>query len=283
MSKKVLLVTVSDDRGGRKQGEYGATQAKMRKIFTNNPEYGITDMAMWTIEDIMKTDFYSKNKTMLDNIKASMNGRCYKPYAILEGLRKLNTGDFLIYNDCSPNIWDVDENMRISKEKCDISVLKKLCEQNGGILSSFVKWDKVEIPHGQLGIHTHRNFTLNRCMNKMGMRHYEDYFMHASGMMVLQKCNRSMHFLEEWLYWNCDYECASMGNPAIPDDESFWVEESKFKMGCRHDQSISGLIINRIGNKLVDFPIIPRNLNPHNFLAYSLRKERYIFRDTKPS
>jgi hypothetical protein len=79
-----------------------------------------------------------------------------------------------------------------------------------------------------------------------------------------------MDFVEEWLRWNLIDECASLGSsenePVLPEKCKceYWHDEvSKYgKIGHRHDQSISGLLINKMGNKLV------RNQRNYNFLSF---------------
>ncbi len=172
----VLLVTVADDRYGRKQGKYGETQDKILKIFLNNLDFGIKKFAMWKWKHITQTDFYKENKAFLDNPNPSKNGRVYKSFVILDGLKQLQDGEFLIYNDCSPELWkNFDENYKVDKTKYNINVLKKLCISNNGILTIHVKWDNGKhVRRGEPGSHTHANFTLERCMKKMGLSEYRD-------------------------------------------------------------------------------------------------------------
>ena len=270
----VLLVTVSDDRMGRKNGAYAFTQNKINNIFISNNHFKINKQKHWNWSDILKTEFYKNNKVLLDNIDPAKNGRAYKPFVIYDALMSVDDGDFIIYNDCSPEIWNMDLNFNI-KEDYDIDVLKKLCECNNGIITAFVKWDTRNIPDGKLGIHTHHNFTLDRCMNKMGLIEYSKYYMHASGMVILQKTSTAINFVKEWLYWNCIDECCALGYANDTKDYSFWDDEENSKMGCRHDQSISGLLINNIGNKLID--IVYSEINPYNFLNYCKKGYNYSF------
>lgn len=278
-SEKVILVTLSDDRSGRKNGLYSITQDKCINFFkNNNPSFGITDFLFMKFNDIIDTDFYNKNKIMLDIHEADMNGRCYKPYAILEGLKKINNGDFLIYNDCSPEIWSfIDTNKYIDSQKYNINIIKQLCIKNNGILTSVAS---VIMNNSSENYHRHEFFTLDRCINKMGLEKYKYSLQHASGMIVLQKSEKTINFLEEWLKFNLIDEAASLGY--INDDtknnniiRNFWNEEYINKSGHRHDQSISGLLINKMDNNLI---IVPNNFYPmYNFLSYCLIKYNYEF------
>ena len=116
----------------------------------------------------------------------------------------------------------------------------------------------------------------------MGMQDYKYSLQHASGMIVLQKSKKSMDFVDEWLYWNLIDECASLGSienaPVLPEDgiSEYWHEEvARYgKIGHRHDQSISGLLLNKMGNKLVN------NLQNYNFLSFCKVDFPYTFTES---
>ena len=218
--EKIVLVTVSDDRSGRKDGKYSETQDRVLDLFRNNSTFGVTDFSFWKWEDIKNSEFYKKNNRMLDQIDPAMNGRCYKPFVILESLRSAEDGDFIIYNDVSPEIWSKwEHNKIIDPSIYDIGVIKNLCVQNGGILTASADW----YCNGEVADHTHENFTLERCIDKMEMQ---------------------------------DYKYG--------------------KIGHRHDQSISGLLINKMGNNLV------RNNGSYNFLSYCEINCGYEFIESNP-
>jgi hypothetical protein len=275
MAERTILVTVSDDRSGRKGGKYEETQDRVRNIFSSNSWFGITDFSFWKWADIIQTEFYSDNKKMLDQFDPAMNGRCYKPFAILEGLKSIGEGDFLIYNDVSPEWWSIDG---INSEMYDLQIIKDLCIINEGILTADVTWTC----NSELGDHTHENFTTEKCINKMGMQDFKHCLQHASGMIVLRKSEKSLDFVQEWLKWNTDPECASLGgvdtDPVAPEKCicEYWHEEvAKYgKIGHRHDQSISGLLVNKMGNKLV------KNTGNYNFLSFCRRGFDYQFTDS---
>jgi hypothetical protein len=104
--------------------------------------------------------------------------------------------------------------------------------------------------------------------------------MHASGMWVIRKSPETVKLVEEWLYWNCIDECCSLGRAEVEDDCSFWDAEEDFKIGHRHDQSISGLLINAMGNKLVEIPDDHAGMHPYNFLQFARTDVNYKFIDS---
>jgi hypothetical protein len=194
----------------------------------------------------------------------------------METFKEAEQGDFIIYTDCSPEMWNEERIRPIPGTK--LNPLLDLCASNRGILSSFIRWDTVPLRHGQLGIHTHRHFTTDRCMRVMGMMKYENSFMHASGMVVLQKNKLSSDFLSRWLIWNLRDECSALGRAELDNDYSFWDQEDEHKMGHRHDQSISGLLLNEMNPLLVDY--YERNYPGHNFLNYCYDHTTYTFTDS---
>jgi len=265
------LVTVSDDRMGRKGGLYEATQKKIEVIMRNNIHFEIDKVKSWTWTDIVQTDFYAQNKVLLDNIDAGRNGRAYKPFVILEALKE---SDFVIYNDCSPEMWSMHEDFHINPAIFDVKVIKELTERNGGILNAFVKWDNKHIGENELGAHIHKLFTMDRCINKMGMQAYLHSYMGASGMFCFVKNDDTIDFVEEWLRWNLDPECACLGKPEIENDYSYRLQEEN-KLGHRHDQSIVGLLLNKRNANLVD--IVYNNINPYNFINFCRIGVNYKF------
>lgn len=282
---KTIFTSISDDRFGRKNSKYSETQDKIYHILMNNPQLGIAEIKNWKWEDVEKTEFYSKNKVLLDNTDAARNGRAYKPFVIHNALENAEQGDYVIYNDCSPEIWDVPYDIKLPLMYFHLDVLHNLCKANNDILSVFVKWDMKPIPKGALGMHTHRYFTMDRCINKMGMQEYKDCFMGASGMWTIRKTPDTMDFMNEWLKWNLDAECSALGDPNIPDDYSYWEQESHeefgkpgYKMGHRHDQSISSLLLNKRRAKFLD--ILHNEMNPYNFLQYTRTNETFRFIDS---
>ena len=290
-TERVMLVTVSDDRFGRKGGRYRETQLRVQQLF-EGWDYGITDFFMWTHENTTKTEVYRQNQQLFDDIVPDMNGRAYKPLAIYHGLATLSEGDFLIYADVSPARWAGFEFKKLPAIY-DVNALKKLVRQNGDILTSFVFWhyeDKrlgasqlikkgylknVQFPKKpkdnylptDLGEHTHAYFTTDKCIDAMGLQRYRDSYQHDSGMVILRKSARSEQFVSRWLHWNLNTDCATI----IP-----FQHETDRKIGHRTDQSISGLLINEMNVSLL-IPVFGTGRNPYNFLQWSLAGVDYKF------
>lgn len=263
---KIVFVSCSDDRQGRKGGVYRQTQ-----VFISNILSGFIEHWDYTFDHCIKLSDI-KTPLML-HVDAGMNGRWYKPFAIKDALSKLNFGDFLIYNDCSPEIWKNVNDI----SSFDLNVIAELTESNNDILTAFVKWDCESIPKNGLGMHIHKYFTTDLCMETMDLMEYANSFQHASGMICIRKTPETVKFVEEWLYWNLNPKCASLGDPENGTD-GYWQAESDRKIGHRHDQSISGLLLNARNAKLVD--ILHNNMNPYNFLQFCRVGQKYNFIDS---
>ncbi len=270
----MLLVTVADDRQGRKDGMYGPTQDKAEKIFRNNPEFGIDKFLMWKWEDIQRDPLYSVMSEQLDHKDPSKNGRVYKSLAVLRGLQSIERGEYLVYSDVSPDIWKMDDDYKIPKEY-DINILKGLCDKNKGILAALVIWDNRPVKDGEYGIHTHENFTLNLCMRTMGLEKFAKSFMPASGMIVIKRTHETEELIFDWFKWCAKSECSAFG-PFATNDYSYWDAEQFTKLGGRHDQSVLGLLMCRDGYQLV-IPPSPALPYSHNPLTYARKGVEYKF------
>src|ERR1019366_2036319 len=146
------------------------------------------------------------NNPLIYNIDAAKNGRVYKPIIIRDALSKIKEGDYLIYNDCSPELW---EGVKLTNE-FNINVIKDLTMANDDILTAFVRWDSKLIPSGEKGIHTHDNFTLDSCIEIMKGENQRHSFLCASGMICIRKTKKTVALVDNWLHYNKITECSCM-------------------------------------------------------------------------
>ena len=285
---KTILVTVSDDRFGRKGGQYEKIQKHIKQFFKENKSFGITDHYSLTHKEFSQSQEYRENFEMQSDPDPQNNGRAYKPYAIREGLRKINDGDYLIYNDCSPEIWGHIGKGAYTKisRKYDLDKLKFLCDHNGGILTPYNVYGDMwhSQNHTEFNEHTHKNYTLNICMDTMGLREYENSFQHASGLVVLRKNDKSVKFVDDWLKWNLIPECGGLVTWLVEGHEE--LSEGRChggkKHGHRHDQSISGLLVNELDLNLVNtFDVLSVHEYSHwCLLSLCIQNHDYRFVDS---
>ena len=268
---KTILVTVADDRSGRKDGAYGKTQKYIESVFKSHPEFGITDYLMWNWDDIKNSKYYITYKNQLDVVNPEMNGRLYKSLVIKEGLSKIGDGDFLIYNDTSQELWKGLD--LLNWDLYDLEVLKQSCIKNGGILTAHAEFDHdgftgIPVKPGTPGFHTHEIFTRSECLDIMDPEGKYTYCLqHASGFVVLQKNEKSIKFVDDWIHYNTIKDC----------------HEISISEPHRTDQSISGILINRLENKLIRCLLGSQQhivINPYNLLSFCQKKTNYSFVDS---
>ncbi len=269
---RTVLVTVSDDRFGRKNGQYRETQEKIINILEKLlPKL---NFATYVESDI---DAWSQTWPILQSLDPAINGRAYKPLAVEDAFDHLDYGDFLIYSDCSPEMW----NLLPSNFDTTYSLepLHRLCIANNGILSYFVKWDTCKLGPNDKGSHVHKYFTTDLCIDTMQMRQYKDCYQHAGGTLVLQKNSMTVEFVNKYLLYSMMPECSALGR--VDGDYSFWTDkEDRYKMGHRHDQSITGLLVNALNPQCLDPDYAPPGgtaaiPHPYNFLNMCIHGSMY--------
>ena len=285
--ERVMLASISDDRSGRKEGRYREYQLRVQRLFEQNASrFGITEFFMWTYDNIKQTQVYAENRDWFDQQSPDLNGRAFKPLTIYHALMALRDGDYLIYTDCSPEMWQsfTDEGSPQIDRTYDVNVLKRLVVQNGDILTSAVIWQHDVETAARLrnvtwrprtgknldfdiGDHTHAYFTTDKCMQAMGLSRFGNSLQHASGVIAFRKSFRSVRFVSNWLHWNLNPDCASV----IP-----FSQEADRKLGHRTDQSISGLLVNEMNGSLL-MPWTDGYHNPFNLLSWSRTCHKYEF------
>ena len=122
-------------------------------------------------------------------------------------------------------------------------------------------------------------------------------------MIIIKKTDRIVKFVEEWLHFNKIPECCSMCNAEILEEPNtkfvkntdkyfkhigggeyykYWnegLEENPKLHGHRHDQSISGLLLNKMEHKLINIVKAPL-FGKFNFLEYCRYDQKYKFIDS---
>jgi len=269
---KTYFVTTSDNRSNRKGGLYQVTQDKVKILLEKYQKNLQIDYLRFYNWEYMYNDkqFYNKYKYLIEWINADINGRIYKPYYILKTIEEANEGDFIIYNDVSPEIWDFPLNneetfiKRISPQY-NLNCLKDLCISNNGI-ACFYPYFYSENNY----THIHNAFTTKACLLKMDSEKYKNSLQPITGILCFQKNKQTLKFIKEWLEKLSIIECASICNinrigvktgPQIRvyNNEFFestdgsltndiWIDNVKEDpsiKGHRHDQSVFGLLINK--------------------------------------
>lgn len=204
---ELYLLNYADDRFGRKGGVYRENQLHLN---STAQQHGISNIVSWTWEDLIKTDFYKNHKTYLDK-SSHENGWVWKPYIILDLLKKVECEDIVFYCDCIP--WGI---------KRSVQPLMDLCVSNNGtVFQQFgnknSKWTKRDA------------FVYMNCDEPK----YHDGVHLQATWMLFQKNNFNINFVEEWLKYCLDERIASHLKPntcGLPNLPGFFEH--------RHDQSI---------------------------------------------
>jgi len=154
------------------------------------------------------TDFYEDNKEILDQ-KTGAGWWIWKPYYILETLKSINDGDYLIYSDCgdmfSPGLTNYVEE---TFDEDDVCLLL-------------------------LGNNINGHYTKKDCFIKMGCDE-EDYYtvnQLEAGFMIWKSCKKSIEVVEDWLKFCLDFVI-------INNDPSILGENLPPFVEHRNDQSI---------------------------------------------
>lgn len=188
----------------------------------------IDEVIAWTREDILHTDFYKKNQEILDNPRGA-GYWAWKPYIILETLKKSGKDDWVIYCDVGKPFRKGDDirsgNNNIGNTFfTPVDVLLEYAKQNKGFTPG------VWIPHyGLAHIWTKRDcFVGMDCDSSI----YHNSPHVQAGYSAWSNSDASIAFLEEWLRW-CQEPSIITDNKNIhgkPNLEHF--------RDHRHDQSI---------------------------------------------
>lgn len=174
----------------------------------------------WNDEMVRGTNFYQENKKILEQ-KRGAGYWLWKPFIILEEVKKLKKGDFLIYSD----------SKMLALNNC--AKLFEICKKEDGVLlfsnvpQTIQCWCKRDA----------------LVLMDMDRREVIDAFDFAAMMSVWQNTPKAIAFLEDWLKYCCDERILTdmpntLGLPNYP----LFIDH-------RHDQSVFSLTAIKHGIK----------------------------------
>lgn len=135
----------------------------------------------WDFNKIKQTNFYQKNKKLLDN-KIGYGYWSWKPYIILEQLKKLENDDFMIYMDASRYETDGFKN------SC-LDTIKFMIKNKLDILPGFKT--------------KNRNYEMIKptCLDfyNLNNNEFKNKLNVFTSPMILRKTNFTLNFIKEWL------------------------------------------------------------------------------------
>lgn len=215
---KYVAVTFTDEKYKKTRERFVAELAS-KNIFEEIHSLGV--------EDIYK-EFLKKHQGLIDSNPKMFGYFIWKPYVILKVLQELEDGDILVYGDAGNTTPG-------TREQC------------------LAKFDLVKgIKHGTKVIACKEGWNIRWIKTdlyfRVGWRSIFSAFkfMPAANRIVIEKNNRSVQFVKEWLelctkdYRNIDYSPSKL--PKLP----FFIEH-------RCDQSVLALLFHKYNCKKVDF------------------------------
>lgn len=177
------------------------------------------------VKDIDST-FYEKNKAILSQRKGA-GFWLWKPYIILNQLKKMKDEDFLFYNDATINWVNPIDPL------CDIAI-----NHTPGILCFHINAGPYPDPkypkehYYECGQTKRDTYIVMDCDTEKYW--YENYPVAATYIGFI-KNKLSIQFVEEWLHY-------AQNINAITDAQNIYGENLKYFQDHRHDQSIYSIL-----------------------------------------
>ncbi|HSC54386.1 MAG TPA: hypothetical protein VLC98_12215 [Phnomibacter sp.] len=150
----------------------------------------------FTDKDFRKTDFYEKHRSIVSE-PTGAGFFIWKPYYILETLRKMADGDLLLYAD-SGHAFESDP-----------SPLFDLCKEQDIILfenyQGYIFFSRTGLAFTEYNCYTEVNKCKYWCKNDsfrlLGLEGTaaEEAFLTDASIMLFRKSAKAMEFVEEWL------------------------------------------------------------------------------------
>ena len=172
------------------------------------------DAEAYTREWLETTDFYKENKTILDKDRLA-GYALWKPYVILDKLKKVDDGDIVVYMDCGDiplqGIKECISDYMIDHDQYFIS------QNHTGVNKWFIKRD---------------------CFYYMGCdeERYWNSIQLEDGFLAFKKTDYNIELVTEWMKYCADERCVS----DIPNQCG--LENLDGFQDHRHDQSIITLL-----------------------------------------
>ncbi len=203
--------------------------AKYRKAQKVNSKTAITkgkvDKVISYSPRDLDADFRQKNSAIL--LQKRGNGYwLWKPYIILKTLREMQEGDYLVYLDAGAFYINSVKWLTVEMEK------------DGQEIMSF------ELPFQEKRFTKRDAFIGMQCNEEK----YTESNQRMATMIVFKKCESTLHFVKEWLYFGQKEEIIT-DRPNCTGHEN----DSRF-IDHRHDQSIFSLLCKKHGIKAYGDP-----------------------------
>ena len=222
---RIVMVTYADDRFARKRSRYTQTQNQVVEVMSRHPD--IKRVLRLTPSELFQTSLYRQYTKYYEKGFFAGAGYSFKPFFIREALRTVDDGEYVLYHDCSPEIWNFDLNYT----SVSLQPIMEACTRNSGIITP--DWDNPK--------HVHRRMTQPTCMQLMRLEHLADKKQGSASWILTQKSLYAETIIDEWLKYTLNQDCAAT------HDEATIRKSVKDFVQNRHDQSVISLILLREG------------------------------------
>lgn len=205
--QKIYFINYSDEK-------YESQQANLNAIAEASGQFDV--ILPWTRKDIVESDFYTKNKELLDAMPIGDDGRVkpgfflWKVFIISETLKRMNYNDVLMYIDCGDALYNTEglRDFLLKKTKNIEVILTDGAFKN----SAYTKRDA---------------FVLMNCDNER----YHNAIQVEAGIFVCKKGQFSNYIVRTWLKYCCDRRIISddpnvCGKENLPDFVAIRWEQS---------------------------------------------------------
>ena len=174
-------------------------------------KYGVDEVVEFTRKDIVSSEFYARNKWILDQ-KRGAGLWLWKPYIILEALKKADDGDIVFYSDSGIEIIS------------SLAPLVEICKKKSMILFRLENPNRSWIKRDC--------FALTRCDSEEYWNGTQVY----GSFQVYKKNKENVAFTQEWLKFceNRDIISDLPGICGLPNFPEF--------VAHRHDQAVLTLM-----------------------------------------
>jgi hypothetical protein len=215
---KYVALTFSDEKYIKTRARYVA-EMESKNIFSEIFSYGPEDLDVQFLKN--HGEFILKNPR-------GYGYWIWKPYLILKVLRQLKDGDILVYGDAG----------------CEMKGTREECLQKFDLVKNICNGTKI------IANHSFRNYLYIKTDLYFRVRWYAIIFapkiMAATGRIVIEKNDKTVKFVKEWLHF-CTNDYRN-----IDDSPSILPKIPRFREH-RHDQSVFSLLFGLYKCKLVDF------------------------------
>jgi hypothetical protein len=221
-------------------------RAAAQRLSTQAAETGwFTSSSALHYEDLPKLSpqWFDANRTFLESNPRGLGYWIWKPLIILEHLKKLRPGDFLVYADAGHEI-SIDGKERFEQYLKIAAEHGMLCFEIGEKIRKWTKGDLLEY----FGI-AERTDILEA--NQV-----------QAGLLLIRRTTTTVLFASHWA--EC---CTARGHILINDDSSIKINPSGF-LEHRHDQSIFSVLfrLTKVGFSLPDESYHPELLQKGSFI-----------------